>query len=273
MTSYALINGDSGAPARAAAPLFRKILARIERHQERKRSGALHRTGRPVRGGSLEAGTFEDTFFRAPGKGEPDRQLKALKLAVDEGKKLAREARRRGEPLLGQDQLLAQLTDLTARVYEVFVTLSRVCKGEVYPSYDQIAKKSGRGRASVARAIKLLEALGFLVKVRRFKKVEGEGPGPRYEQTSNAYRLSLPEFAAKLFPTRRAPAPKPDDVVWHEIDRVETVAHMLATLPAKEFAAQATSPDLRDAFRMRDALDLREALQSLGRTIERKNLA
>lgn len=273
MTSYALATGNSGTAARAAAPLFKKILARMERQQGRSRSGAPHPTGRPVRGGSLEAGTFEDTFFRAPGKGEPDRQLKALKLAIDHGKKLAREARRRGDALLGQDQLMAQLTDLTARVYEVFVTLSRVCKGEVYPSYDQIAEKSGRGRASVARAIKLLEALGFLVKVRRFKKVDGEGPGPRYEQTSNAYRLSLPEFAARLFPARRSPAPVPDDTAWREVDRVEMVAHMLATLPAKEFAAQAASPELREAFRTREALELRAALQSLGRSFDDRQLA
>ena len=43
----------------------------------RGRSGAPHRTGAPVRRGSIEAGTFEEAFFAVPGKGETDADLLA----------------------------------------------------------------------------------------------------------------------------------------------------------------------------------------------------
>ena len=40
-----------------------------------------------------EQGTFEDTFFAIPAKGETDRLLAAAKRALDEGRKLRREER------------------------------------------------------------------------------------------------------------------------------------------------------------------------------------
>ncbi len=43
------------------------------------RSGAVRRTGVPVLRGSMEAGTFEESFFAVPGAGETDRLLNAAR--------------------------------------------------------------------------------------------------------------------------------------------------------------------------------------------------
>ncbi len=69
------------------------------------------------------------------------------------------------------------------RVYEDICTLARLNRGRVFPSYDHLTTATALGRATVARAIALLKEIGFLVRQRRFKRVEGEGP--RYKQTSN----------------------------------------------------------------------------------------
>ncbi|MCK5885431.1 MAG: hypothetical protein KAG70_02900, partial [Alcanivorax sp.] len=67
------------------------VLSGVPVNTEKFRSGVKHRTGAPVRAGSLEANTFEDTFFQVPSKGEPDRMLKMAEQALDAGKKLLRE--------------------------------------------------------------------------------------------------------------------------------------------------------------------------------------
>ena len=77
----------------------------------RSRSGALHRTGAPVLRGSREQGTFEDTFFAIPAKGETDRLLAAAKRALDEGRKLRREERAGTRALSVAERLLTLLRD------------------------------------------------------------------------------------------------------------------------------------------------------------------
>ena len=103
----------------------------------------------------------------------------------------------------------------------------------------------------MARALHALEAAGFLLRQRRFKRVEeagGEpeapasgGPcrGPRYAQTSNAYRPLLPGRILGLLPRWLRPAPIPVDALQHAQARDEEVAAMHATLSCRELA-QAT---------------------------------
>ncbi len=84
-----------------------------------------------------------------------------------------------------------------------------VTAAKVYPSYDRLASATALGRATVARAIQILEDAGFLIRQRRFRRVEGEGPGPRFEQTSNAYRPVAPKKLLSLLPRWLRPAPVP----------------------------------------------------------------
>jgi hypothetical protein len=202
---------------------------------------APYRTGAPVLRNSIEAGTFEDAFFAVPPKGETDRLLRMARAALDAGRRLKRSVRSEGRTLTAAERALAALTPGAVRVYEEVCTLARLNAGRVFPSYDHLAQATALGRATVARAIAALDAAGFLVRQRRFKRVEGaQGePGPRYAQTSNAYRPILPGRILGLLPRWLRPAPLPDDALQHAAERAADVAAMHAGLSCKELA-QAT---------------------------------
>ncbi len=199
-----------------------------------------HRTGAPVRRDSIEAGTFEDMFFATPAKGECDRLIRMARTALDAGRRVRREARGQGRMLTGPERLLASLTAGAVRVYEELCTLARLNGGKVYPSYDRLASATALGRATVARALHILEEAGFLVRQRRFRRVEGEGPGPRWEQTSNAYRPTVPKRLLPLLPRWLRPAPVPEDMLQHLADQAEEQERMKAQLSCRELAQLTT---------------------------------
>ncbi len=195
-----------------------------------------HRTGARVRRDSIEAGTFEDMFFATPAKGECDRLIRMARTALDAGRRIKREARGQGRGLTGPEQALASLTAGAVRVYEELCTLARLNAGRVYPSYDRLAAATALGRATVARALQILEDAGFLVRQRRFRRVEGEGPGPRWEQTSNAYRPVVPKRLLSLLPRWLRPAPVPDDALQHVAEQAEEQERLKAQLTCRELA-------------------------------------
>lgn len=201
-----------------------------------RRSGALHRTGAPVLRDSLEAGTFEEVFWTAPAKGETDRLLHVARKTLDAARRLRRDARSGERTLSVVEEGIARLTGSAVRVFEEILTLARLNRGRIYPSYDYLAAATGLGRATVGRALAILEAIGFLVRQRRFHRVEGQGPGPRYEQTSNAYRPMLPGSVRSYLPRWMRPAPLPDDIVQHHADHVLETNAMLDTLSCRELA-------------------------------------
>lgn len=201
-----------------------------------RRAGAVHRTGAPVLRGSMEAGTFEHAFFAAPAKGETDRWLRAARAALDAGRRLKRAVRVEGRVLSAAERGLAGLTAGAIRVFEEICTLARLNGGHVYPSYDRLADATALGRATVARALSALEEAGLLLRQRRFKRVEGEGAGPRWEQTSNAYRPMLSARLTALLPHWMCPAPIPVDAIQREADRAEELAAMRAGLSCRELA-------------------------------------
>ena len=203
---------------------------------KRVHTGTPHHTGAPVRRGSIEAGTFEDMFFTVPAQGETDRLLRIARCALDAGRRLAREARMETRTLSRSERAIAALTAAAVRVYEELLTLARLNRGQVFPSYDHLAEATALGRATVARALNQLEAIGFLVRQRRFKRVEAKGAGPRYAQTSNAYRFVLPKAVLAHLPRWMRPAPPPDDVVQSEADRQEAQLAMLSGLSCRELA-------------------------------------
>ncbi len=199
-----------------------------------------HRTGAPVRRDSIEAGTFEDMFFARPAKGECDRLIRIARQALDAGRRAKRTARAEGRGLTGPEALLASLTAGAVRVYEELCTLARLNGGKVYPSYDRLAAATALGRATVARALTILEAAGFLVRQRRFRRVKGEGPGPRFEQTSNAYRPVSPKRLLALLPHWLRPAPVPDDALQHAADEAEEQERLKGQLTCRELAQLTT---------------------------------
>lgn len=229
--------------------------------RRKSRSGAPHPTGARVLRGSVEAGTFEEVFFVPPAKGETDRMLRAARRGLDAGRQLKREARQGLRVLTVAERLLGTLTAASVRVFEELLTLARLNRGRVFPSYDHLADATGLGRATVARALRILEGIGFLVRQRRFKRIEAEGPGPRYEQTSNAYRPMLPGLLQAYLPRWMRPAPLPDDEAHRRADQVEDVARMRAQLTCREWAqATVDGPLGKVLARLGAALDRQEQL-------------
>jgi Helix-turn-helix domain len=218
-----------------------------------------HRTGAPVRRDSIEAGTFEELFFAAPAKGETDRLLRMARAALDAGRRLARAVRTEPRDLSAAERALAAMTAGAVRVYEEVCTLARLNQGRVFPSYDYLAEATALGRATVARALHVLEEAGFLLRQRRFKRVEGDGAGPRYAQTSNVYRPTLPQRLMAHLPRRLRPAPVPDDAVQHAADRAGDVAAMHASLSCRELAQATVGGALgRVLAKLGAALDAKE---------------
>lgn len=200
----------------------------------RRRSGGLHRTGAPVRRGSVEAGTVEDSFFAVPAKGETDRLLRMARAALDAGRRLRRTARAEGRMLDAGEAALAGLTAGAVRVFEEICTLARLNAGRVFPTYDHLARATALGRATVARALAALEAAGFLLRQRRFCRTTGMGP--RYRQTSNLYRALLPGKLLRFLPRSLRPAPLPCDMEVRRAEAVAELAAMRATLSCRELA-------------------------------------
>ncbi|WP_448665231.1 helix-turn-helix domain-containing protein (plasmid) [Sphingomonas sp. CJ20] len=227
------------------------------------RSGAPHRTGAPVRRDSVEAGSFEEAFFAVPAKGETDKLLRVARRALDAGRQLRREARAQARSLTASERLVASLTAAAVRVYEEILTLARLNRGRVYPSYDYLAEATSLGRATIARALQVLEQIGFLVRQRRFQRVAGDGPGPRYAQTSNAYRAMLPDCVLAYLPRWMRPAPLPADAEWHAAEQAGAVAHMVAGLSCRDFAQAVAGGELGKVLaRIGARIDAREQRQS-----------
>lgn len=223
------------------------------------RSGAQHRTGAPVRRDSVEAGTFEETFFAIPAKGETDRLLHVARRTLDAGRRLRRDARSGARELTATERLIARLTASAVRIYEEILTLARLNKGRVYPSYEHLSDATGLGRATVARALTVLEAIGFIVRQRRFNRVANEGAGPRYEQTSNAYRTLLPEKVLAYLPRWLRPAPVPEDEIQRHLDHEEDTQRMLKTLSCRDLAETVVDGPLRKILaKLGAAIDSRE---------------
>jgi len=170
------------------------------------RSGAVRRTGVPVLRGSMEAGTFEESFFAIPGAGETDRLLNAARKILDAARGLRRIARKAERKLSVAERAIAALQASMVRVFEELLTLARLNKGKVFPTYEYLADRTNYGRATITRALSVLEDIGFIVRQRRFKRIAGEGRGPRYVQTSNAYRPLLPARVLAILPRWMRPA-------------------------------------------------------------------
>lgn len=212
----------------------------------------------PVLRNSIEAGTFEKDFFSVPAKGETDRMLNKVRPLIDVGKKLAKAERAKTIKLSVKDRLIASLTTSAVRVYQELLMLARTNQGQVYPSYNHLADRTGLGYATVARSITTLVAIGLVVKQRRFVKTNREGEGKRYEQTSNAYRVALPDWVCRYLPLWMRPAPLPVDEEQRQLDSIEQTGAMLATLSCREYAKATVSGPLASV------------LLSLGAALDRK---
>lgn len=262
-TSYAPVPAQCEGRKLAAITMAEAALtalggARFKRKPSR--SGATHRTGAPVRRDSIEAGTFEEAFFSRPGKGETDRIYKrAAALSAGRANLRAKIAHEGREPTAREAAIL-RFSRNTLAVLEALLRIARVQAGRVYPTLDYLAETVGIGRRTVIRALALLTELGFVLAQRRFKRVEIDGVGPRYKQTSNAYRMLMPAWIEAHLPRWLRPAPLPADVVQQEAERIEQTAAMLSSLSRREYAlATVDGPLGKVLARLGAAIDAKES--------------
>lgn len=212
-----------------------------------------------VRRDSREAGTFEDGFFAVPAKGETDKLLRIARRSLDAGRRLRREARAGERTLTLAERRIAALTAGAVRVYEEIVTLARLNRGRVFPSYEHLAKATALGRATIARALHILEDIGFLVRRRRFARITGAAAGPRIRQVSNVYRAALPQAVLAYLPRWMRPAPLPDEIVQHAATHAADMQAMLDTLSCRELAGTIAEGDLGAVLaRLGAGIDRRE---------------
>lgn len=65
--------------------------------------------------------------------------------------------------------------------------------GRLEPSIEWICGRVKRSRAAVVAALSRLREVGLVQWLRRYVPVEGGAKGPQIQQTTNAYRIRLPE--------------------------------------------------------------------------------
>jgi hypothetical protein len=229
----------------------------VRRPRARPGLPALPRT--PVRRDSVEAGTFEDTFFAVPAKGETDKLLRIARRTLDAGRQLRREGRAGARALTAVERRITALTAGAVRVYEEILTLARLNRGRVFPSYDHLAKATSLGRATVARALHILEDIGFLVRQRRFRRIVSEQAGPRIKQTSNVYRPTLPQRVLNYLPRWMRPAPIPDEALQRGGDDAADTRTMMDVLSCQDLATMLVGGALGDVLaRLGAGIDRRE---------------
>jgi hypothetical protein len=128
--------------------------------------------------------------------------------------------------------------------------------GQLDPEIRTICKRVKRCRAAVVRALKALKFAGFLDWTRRYKAAPySPGKGVQVEQTSNAYRLSLPKIAAKLLGLFAYAPPESADLVYGRAQRAhqskvyrfedsrlgDAFARWASSLAKREYGKQAQS--------------------------------
>lgn len=158
-------------------------------------AGPARRGGEPVRRHSYRAGR-EGLFWRPVTRQEARR----IVLAAERYELAGKQAGQRNGPLGG----------VALEVLRLLTNIVHYRTGRLDPSYDWIMAKTRRSRPAVCRALAALRRHGFLDWLRRYVPT-GNEQGPQVQQTSNAYRLSLPARAAVLLGRYFQPAPLPDD--------------------------------------------------------------
>ena len=144
-------------------------------------------------------------------------------------------------------------------VLRLFVNLIDFRTGRLEPSITTIMDRLGRSRDTIVRALKNLRAHGFIDWLRRYEPTGNEGRGPQVQQTSNAYRLSLPEKARQFLGRFAKAPPPPDDHTAAQEARAAEVDAYRKALPLDELALSEAGDTA-----------LGRALAALGKAIQKR---
>lgn len=132
--------------------------------------------------------------------------------------------------------------------------------GRLDPAITHLMDKLKRSRDAIVRALDALRRHGFLDWQRRYEPTGNEGRGPQVRQTSNAYRLHLPERARRLLGRLLQQPPQPDDHSHAQEQRRADAAAYRASLPLAELARHEVDDD-----------ELAAVLARLGECVQRES--
>ncbi|WP_348640127.1 hypothetical protein [Rhizobium sp. FKY42] len=150
---------------------------------------------------------------------------------------------------------------MAIELLELFANLVDFRTGRLEPSIDTLMLKLRRSRDAIVRALKNLRAHGFLDWLRRYQPTGNEGRGPRVQQTSNAYRMSLPDRARQLLGRWGMAPPLPDDHVQAKAERAADIeAHRVSLdIEARTLFDVGDNPLGQALARLGKAINLRES--------------
>lgn len=202
----------------------------------------------PVRKQSRAAGKCEGVFWRRTNRQE----VRQVLLAAKRYELAQRQPGSRSGPL----------GSVALEILELFVNLVDFRTGRLEPSIDTLMRKLRRSRDAIVRGLKALRAHGFLDWLRRYEPTGNTGRGPQVKQTSNAYRLSLPERARRLLGRLGMAPPLPEDYSHAQEIREAAIEAHRQTLSLEE----------RTLFDVGDN-PLGQALARLGKSIKQRESA
>lgn len=222
--------------------MFEQIGAVLERAPaERERT--------PVRRQSRARGRCEGVFWRRTNR----QDVRTIVLAARRYELVGRQPGARNGPLGG----------VAIELLELFANLVDFRTGRLEPSIDTLMVKLRRSRDAIVRALKNLRAHGFLDWLRRYQPTGNEGRGPQVQQTSNAYRMSLPDRARQLLGRWGVAPPLPDDHVQAEAERAADIeAHRVSLdIEARTLFDVGDNPLGQALARLGKAINLRESVR------------
>lgn len=193
---------------------------------------ADRRTYQPVRRNSRMAGR-EGVFWRPVSR----KEVSAIILAAE---KFELSTKRAGR---GKGHHNGALGPVALEILRLFRNIVDFRTGRLDPSIEYLMDRLERSRGAIVRALTALRDHGFLDWLRRYVPTGEQGArGPQVQQTSNAYRLSLPKRAAAAIARYLRGGLVPDDHSHRqEMQAAEIEAHKatlsLAELPLFEMDA------------------------------------
>lgn len=220
--------------------MFEQIGTVLERVLEEKRARV------PVRGHSYERGRCEGRFWR--------------KISRQEVRHILFAAKRYELTLRRKGRRCGPLGSVAIEVLEYFANLVDFRTGRLEPSIDTLMRRLKRSRDAIVRALRNLRAHGFLDWLRRYVPTDNDRRGPQVRQTTNAYRLHLPERARQFLGRWDISEPLPEDC--EHTQEVRT-----AELEQHETSLSHEGPDLSGI----EDDGLRQSLALLGKNIERES--
>jgi hypothetical protein len=174
----------------------------------------------PVHRHSRAAGRCEGVFWRRTSR----QDMQKILLATKRYELAERRPGSRSGPLGA----------VAIELVELFANMVDFRTGRLEPSIETLMRRLKRSKDAIVRALKALRTHGFLDWLRRYVPTGNEGAGPQVQQTSNAYRLSLPARALRLLGRLGMAPPPPDDHSHAQEARAAEIKAHQDSLPPDE---------------------------------------